>query len=292
MPPEANGSANDAAQVPPETAAPRNPFQQFFVQTLEAVGRRLGRTFDEVGFAFSLLIESIYWLLLGWREKQPVRVDAVIGQAMQVGIQAIPIVTLLSFAIGVVLAIQGIYSLRFFGAEDRVTLGIAFSVVREFSPMITGILVAGRSGSALAARLGTMSINQEIDALRVMGISPVRFLVVPALLGMLVMVPALTIWSCMVALMGAGLYVWLDLGMTLPAFFADIFQFLRYNDAFHCFGKSLIFSVLVGLIGVMNGVLVKGGAEGVGQATTRSVVQAISAILVTDMVFVFLVTRG
>ncbi|HSS64089.1 MAG TPA: ABC transporter permease, partial [Gammaproteobacteria bacterium] len=146
---------------------------------VERAGRASVDGVSAFGYAAALFAESFFWIFRGRSIRQPVRLSMVFEEMMQIGILAIPIVTVLSLTIGVMLAIQGIYTLSLFGAESRVTIGIALSVTREFSPLITGILVAGRSGSALAARLGTMSINQEIDALRVMGINPVRFLVVP-----------------------------------------------------------------------------------------------------------------
>ncbi len=258
---------------------------------LERLGRSTAKGIDELGFGAALLGESLFWLFAGPKRQQPVRLPAVFAHMMEIGIYAVPIVTVLSGTIGVMLAIQGIYSLRAFGAESRVTLGIALSVVREFAPLITGILVAGRSGSALAARLGTMRINQEVDALRVMGISPVRFLVVPALLAMLVMLPCLTIWSEIIALLGAGVYVSGELGMSMGAYVQQVIDAVKTNDVWHGIGKSAIFAVLITIVGVVNGASVTGGAEGVGRMTTRSVVHAISAIVITDMIFVFMVTR-
>jgi len=260
-------------------------------ERLERTGRQVAAGVAEAGFAATLLAQSLFWLLLGRRRGQPVRLAAVVQEMMVVGIRALPIVTVLAMTIGVMLAIQGIHTLRIFGAESRVTVGIGLAVVREFAPLITGILVAGRSGSALAARLGTMNINQEIDALRVMGINPVRFLVAPALLSMVVMVPALTFWADLVALLGAGLYVALDLGMSLSAYQERLLEVITVDDLMHGLGKSVIFAALIALVGVVNGARVLGGAEGVGRATTRSVVQAITAIVITDMVFVFVVTR-
>ena len=204
---------------------------------------------------------------------------------------AIPIVALMAGTIGVMLAIQGIHTLKIFGAESQVTVGIAFSVVREFAPLITGIIVAGRSGSALAARLGTMKINQEIDALHVMGINPVRFLVAPALVAMMVMVPALTLFSDLVGLLAAGLYVGVDLGISPAAYFDRVIEILSVDDLMHGLGKSALFAILIAVIGVVNGASVSGGAEGVGKVTTRAVVQSIAAIVVTDMIFAFAVTR-
>lgn len=258
---------------------------------LERLGRYAVRGLAEFGFGAALLGESLYWLAMGRRRRQPVRLAAIFAQAMEIGIFALPIVTVLAGTIGIMLAIQGIYTLRTFGAESRVTLGIALSTVREFSPLITGILVAGRSGSALAARLGTMRISQEVDALTVMGISPVRFLVVPSLVAMAVMLPLLTLWADLVSLFAAGLYVAPQLGSTLAAYVDEVVSLLKLNDMLHGLAKSGIFAVLVTIIGVLNGASVTGGAEGVGRMTTRSVVHAISAIVVTDMVFVFLVTR-
>jgi phospholipid/cholesterol/gamma-HCH transport system permease protein len=257
----------------------------------ERIGRATVRGVDELGFGATLFGESLFWLFLGRTRKQAVRPSAVFEQMMEIGIFAIPIVSVLAGTIGVMLAIQGIYTLRTFGAETRVTLGIALSVVREFAPLITGILVAGRSGSALAARLGTMRINQELDALQVMGISPVRYLVVPALVAMAVMLPCLTIWADIVALLGAGVYVSGELGMSLGAYVGQVIDSVKTNDVWHGVGKSAIFAVLITIVGVVNGVSVTGGAEGVGRMTTRSVVHAISAIIITDMIFVFMVTR-
>jgi phospholipid/cholesterol/gamma-HCH transport system permease protein len=259
--------------------------------TVETLGRAAVAGVKEFGYAAALLFESVYWLVLGRRWRQPVRMSSVVSEMMQIGILALPIVTVLSMTIGIMLAIQGIHTLRLFGAESRVTLGIALSVTREFAPLITGILVAGRSGSALAARLGTMNINQEIDALRVMGINPVRFLVAPSLVAMIVMVPLLTFWSDVVGLLGAGIYVGLDLGMSLGAYVDEVLNLTSVDDLTHGLGKSIIFAALITLVAVVNGASVTGGAEGVGRATTRSVVQAIAAILITDMLFVFIVTR-
>lgn len=262
-----------------------------WIDMAEKTGRATIAGVSEVGYGAYLFFESLFWLAMGRKRRQPVRLRAVMAEAMEFGVRAIPIVAILSSTVGAMLAIQGIHSLKMFGAESRVTFGVALSVVREFAPLITGIVVAGRSGSALAARLGTMRINQEIDALHVMGIDPVRFLVAPALCAMLLMLPLLTLLSDFVALLGAGLYICVDLGMNLPAYWERVIEALKVNDLMHGLGKSAIFAVLVTLVGVVNGSMVEGGAEGVGKATTRSVVHAISAIVVTDMLFAFVLTR-
>ena len=262
-----------------------NP-QAVVLDFLERVGHTAVRGVEEVGYCGVLVGESLFWLAYGPFLKQPVRMAAVFRQAMEIGIHAIPIIAILSAAIGAVLAMQGIISLKKFGAESQVTFGIAISMIREFAPLITGILIAGRSGSALAARIGTMKINQELDALEVMGIQPERFLVAPALFAMAVMVPMLTIFSGITGLYAGGLYVGIDLSISMDAYTAQVIDALDVDDVLHGFSKSIAFAILIAVIGVMNGARVEGGAEGVGKATTRSVVQAISAIIVTDMLFV------
>jgi phospholipid/cholesterol/gamma-HCH transport system permease protein len=262
-----------------------------FPRFVERIGRRTTGGVEELGFGAALLAEATYWIALGHWRRQPVRMDAVVAQMMEIGVRAVPIVSILSVTIGAMLAIQGIDTLRTFGAESQVVIGIAIGVTREFAPMITGIVVAGRSGSALAARLATMKINEELAALAVMGIMPVRFLAAPALVAMVVMLPALTFWSDVVALFGAGLYVSADLGITLAAFFDQARSVLEVGDLLHGLAKSLLFAVLVTIVGVVNGASVTGGAEGVGRVTTRSVVHSIAAIVITDMVVAFLLTR-
>lgn len=258
---------------------------------VERIGRRTVAGVEEFGFGATLLGESAYWIAVGRWRRQPVRINAVLVQMMEIGIYAVPIVSVLSAAIGAMLAIQGIDTLRSFGAESQVVIGIAIGVTREFSPMITGIVVAGRSGSALAARLGTMKINEEIAALDVMGIKPVRFLAAPALVAMLIMLPALTFWSDVVAMLGAGTYVTADLGITMQAFFDQARAVLDVDDLLHGLSKSLLFAILITVIGVVNGASVTGGAEGVGRVTTRAVVHSIAAIVIADMVVAFLLTR-
>jgi phospholipid/cholesterol/gamma-HCH transport system permease protein len=262
------------------------------VRSLESVGRSTARSLDEVGHAAALLAEALKWIFVGPSQRQPVRTAEVFVQMMRVGIQALPIVMLLSATIGIMLAVQGIYSLSLFGAESYVYVGIALSVTREFAPLITAILIAGRSGSALAARLSTMTINQEVDALRAMGINPVRFLVAPALIAMLVMLPSLTVWSNLVSFTAAGIYVATTLDISMAAFHSDVLSVLSVDDIVHGLVKSLAFAVLIVTVCVVNGLRVQGGAEGVGRVTTRAVVQSICAIIVTDMIVVTIITPG
>ena len=258
---------------------------------VEGVGRRSVQAVREVGYLSALLAEAFYWLLLGRWRRQPVRFGAIFKEAVGVGVNAIPIVGLASFATGMMLAIQGIHTLRTFGAEGQVVLGIALSVTREFAPLITGIFVAGRSGSAIAARIGTMQISQEIDALRVIGINPVRYLVAPLLAAMLLTLPALTIMSDLLALAGGALYCAGELSLPADIFFHRTFEALEAGDVLQGVAKSFVFAVVIILIGASNGFNVSAGAEGVGRATTRAVVLGCIGIILADMVFTFLASR-
>ena len=258
---------------------------------LEQLGRKIVRAIEEAGYLFALLLESLFWIVCGAFYRQPVRIPSIFTQMMQIGIAAIPIVFVLSFAIGVMLAIQGIHTLKTFGAESQVVYGIAFSVAREFGPLITGILIAGRSGSALAARIGTMQINQEIDALRVMGINPVRYLVAPALVAMLIMVPTLTFFSDLAAMLGGAVYSGIEMGLSFDAYAHQSLDILEVDDIRQGLIKSIVFAIIIVMVGVVNGFAVQGGAEGLGKATTRSVVMAISYIVIADMLFTYFLNR-
>ena len=244
-----------------------------------------------VGYAAALLVESLWFCIAGFRSGQPVRASAIAEQMRQVGVDAIPIVSILSFTVGLMLGIQFVAALGDFGAESQVVAAVAKSVTREFGVLITGILVAGRSGSSFAARIGSMNVSQEVDALGVMGIDPVRYLAAPALLAMLLMLPVLTIIANLMAILGAALYCAPMLDISPTVYVVQTLQLLEPGDLWQGLSKSLVFAVLITLVGVTTGFGVSGGAEGVGRATTRAVVLSISAIVIADMIFSFFLNR-
>ena len=260
-------------------------------QRIERLGIKTVRSVEETGYMFMLLYESIVWLVLGKHRKQPVRVASIFREAMVMGIHAIPIISILCFSIGVMLAIQGIETLKTFGAQAQVVVGIAISVTREFSPLIVGILVAGRSGSAITARIGTMLEAQEIDALRVIGIHPMRYLAAPMLIAMIVVVPCLVILGDVMGLLGGAIFTGIELQLPLGVYFDRTYDVLQVNDVMQGLIKSVVFAVIITLVGLSNGFQVRGGAEGVGRATTRSVVMAISLIVIADMIFTYYMNR-
>lgn len=254
----------------------------------EAVVAGLGR----LGYATMLLLEAVMWLFAGPLQRQPVRLGHIVLEMMEIGVRAVPIVALLAATIGVILTVQGIHTLSVFGAEQQVVVGLGIAVLREFGPLVTAIVVVARSGAAIAARLATMRINQEIDALTVMGIEPVRYLVSPILVAMLVMVPALALMANFIALAAAGFVVVVQLDVSFTSFLSGTLAYVTLGDLLHGLGKSLLFAVEITLIGVVNGAAVTGGAQGVGTVTTRSVVQGITAVIVTDMIFSFVLLQS
>jgi len=264
-----------------------NLAQARFRRMSEQVGRKFAAGVEDFGYGAALLGESLFWVIFGHWFKQRVRLHAVFAEMMSIGVQAIPLLSVLAFANGAMMAMQGIYTLREFGAESQIVGGIATSVAREFGVLIAGIVVAGRSGSAIAARIGTMQMAQEIDALRVLGVEPVRYLVAPVLAAMLVMMPILTILADCMALLGGGLFSMMELNISLETYFDRVLAVLEPDDIWQGLIKSLVFGVLIALVATSNGFSARGGAEGLGRATTRSVVLCIGAIVVADMIFTF-----
>ena len=258
---------------------------------IEKVGVSTVQAIEETGYQFSLFAESLYWLFIGPFLQQPVRLRIIVSEMMKIGVLATPIVVLLSFSNGVILALQGIATLKDFDAESQVIPGIAYSVTREFGVLIAAIVVAGRSGSAIAARIGSMQMSQEVDALRVMGIEPVRFLVAPIIVSMLIMMPVLTLFADAAALIGGGLYTGIVLNLSLATVLDRSFEVLVMYDVLQGIYKSLVFGLLIALVACSNGFSVTGGAEGLGRATTRSVVLSIALIVIADMVFTYYLTR-
>ncbi|HSJ42737.1 MAG TPA: ABC transporter permease [Xanthobacteraceae bacterium] len=258
---------------------------------LENLGRATAHSLSGIGHAAMLLFESLYFAAIGWRRGQPVRLRAIAEQMRQIGVDALPIGMLLAGTIGIMLGIQFIAALSEFGAQSQVVVAVAKSVTREFGALITAILVAGRSGSSLAARIGSMTVSQEVDALATIGIDPVRYLAAPALIAMLVMLPVLTILADVVAISGAALYSSSALNITPAAYIMQTLSLLTPGDVWQGISKAFVFAVLICLIGISTGFSVSGGAEGVGRATTRAVVLSICYIIVADMIFSFFLNR-
>jgi phospholipid/cholesterol/gamma-HCH transport system permease protein len=200
------------------------------------------------------------------------------------GVDALPIVALISFLVGLIMAFQAAIPMRYFGAEIYVANLIGLSVLRELGPLMTAIILAGRSGSAFAAELGTMKINEEIDALTTMGLDPVPFLVVPRVLAALFITPLLTLFANLFGLAG-GSVVLLSLGYPMVAYVRQVQMAVSWVDLSGGLFKSLIFGLIVAAIGCLHGLRTEFGPSAVGNAATRAVVSAIILIVISDGIF-------
>ncbi|MCX7544106.1 MlaE family ABC transporter permease [Marinicella gelatinilytica] len=260
-------------------------------QKVENLGQMTVQALERLGFAMRLFWDSFYWLIAGRKYKQRLRFSQVVKYIKSEGVDALPIVLMLALVVGMMLAIQLIYALEAFGAESQVLLAIAKSVTREFSPLITGIIVAGRSGAAIAARIGSQTVSQEIDALNVMGVVPVRYLVLPPLLALIISMPLLIIAADIVAIFGGALFSVTKLDMSISAYMVDSFNVLVVGDIMQGLIKSVVFGIIIVLVGATTGFYVTNGAEGVGKATTTAVVVSISFIVFADMIASFFLTK-
>jgi phospholipid/cholesterol/gamma-HCH transport system permease protein len=216
---------------------------------------------------------------------KPVRLQRAVSQAMDVGVRALPILSLVTFFIGLILALQGAYELRQFGAINYVGATVAVSMTRELGPLITAIVVIGRSGSSFAAEIGTMRVSEEIDALETMAISPVDFLVAPKLVAMIVMLPCLTIWANAMGILGGSVFgVW-QAGFTFVRYLQVSVDALILRDITTGLIKSVMFGATITVVGCLEGLSTGVGAEQVGRSTTAAVVKSIFLVVMEDLVF-------
>jgi phospholipid/cholesterol/gamma-HCH transport system permease protein len=213
------------------------------------------------------------------------RTDDTFLYMQRTGVDALPIVGLISFLLGTIMAFMSAAQLQQFGANIYVASLVSLAMVRELGPIMTAIIVAGRSGSAFAAEIGTMKISEEVDALNTMGFEPIRFLAVPRILASVIMVPLLTLFSDVFAIMGGLLMGVSVLDLTVNAYITQTIWTLDLFDVFWGFLKSAVFAFLIAWVGCLRGFQVRGGAAAVGQATTSAVVTSIFLIILTDSVF-------
>jgi phospholipid/cholesterol/gamma-HCH transport system permease protein len=253
------------------------PLEEIGERTLEvaAAGRRL---LEMVG-------ELAYWTAVApWRGKG-IKWDRTFEQVVKIGVDGVPIVTFLSFLIGAVLALNAASQLRQFGAAIYIANLVGVSMTREMAPLITAVIVAGRSGAAITAELGTMVVSEEIDAMRTMALSPGRFLLVPRVLALLCAVPCLTVLSNLAGMFGGYWVGVIVLGLGSRNYLQQTAQALLISDLITGMVKSGVFALLIGLVACYRGFYVRGGAEGVGINTTASVVTSIVLCILADAVF-------
>ena len=219
------------------------------------------------------------------RRPKRFRLNAVVQRFDVVGIRALGIIGLMSFLIGIVVGQQGAVQLEQFGAEVFTINLIGRITVRELGTLMTAIMVAGRSGSAFAAQIGTMKITEEIDAMRTIGVSPIEALVIPRLIAAVVMMPLLAFWAMLMSLLGGGIFVWLQLGIPPGTYIQRLQEVVPITDLWIGLIKAPVFGFIIALAGCFQGMLVQGNSEEVGMRTTTAVVQSIFLVIVLDAMF-------
>ena len=228
------------------------------------------------------LLTSLGYALL---HPHSVRWGDVLFYMKRAGVDGLPIIGLIGLLLGLILAFMSSLQLKQFGANIFVASLLAVAIVQELGPIMTAILVAGRSGSAFAAEIGTMKVNDEVDALVTMGFDPVRFLAIPKVLAAMLVVPLLTVYATLFGLLGGLIFGVLGLDLTVFSYVTESRKAIELFDILSSLVKSVVFALLVAGIGCQRGFQVRGGAEAVGSATTSAVVAGIFLIIVTDSVF-------
>lgn len=247
------------------------------VNILTAVGRTLPRFFEEAGKLIILLIKT-----MGLMVRPPFRLKLLFKQMEFVGVQSTFIVALTGTFTGMVFALQSSYAFKLLNAEALIAPAVGLSLTRELAPVLTGLMVTGRVGSAMAAELGTMRVTEQIDALFTMAVDPIKYLVVPRVLAGIIMVPLLAVLFNFVGNLGSYFVGVTMLELNPERYISDIIYMVDLQDLYHGLIKAGFFGLLITLIGCSRGFYTTGGAEGVGRAATQAVVLSSVLILVSD----------
>jgi len=270
----------DQLRVPPEQPVER-------LHTVEEIGRAALIVGQDLRTQIIFVGETASALWHATREPQSVRWKDVWYTCEQVGVNALPIVALISFLLGIILAFQSAVPMRQFGAEIFVADLVGLSILRELGPLMTAILLAGRSGAAFAAEIGTMKVNEELNALTTMGLDPVRFLVVTRILAALLMVPLLTMFADIIGIFGGALTM-LTFNIPIAAFLHEINSLVDVKDLMAGLAKTPVFAILIAGIGCLRGLQTETGASAVGISATRAVVSGIILLVVVDGIYAFI----
>ncbi len=230
----------------------------------------------------ALFLDILYWIFIGPFRAKPAPRKNIFSQMVFVGLQSFVIVFFVTMFTGVVLAMQSAYQLEMMGAAIYVAPLVAVSLARELSPVFVGLVIAGRVGSAITAEIGTMKVSEQIEALDVMAINPVRYLAVPKFLALFFMQPCLTVLGNISGILGGYLVGVTTLGLRSAFYIETTFKYLSLKDIYTGLSKSFVFAAIIAVIACYQGFKTKGGAEGVGKATTKSVVISFILIIFAD----------
>ena len=252
---------------------------------LEQIGRATIAFLSEVKSVFGFLGAVVLAVLGLLREPRTANWKAVMPIMERAGTDAVPIVLLINFLVGFVMAFQGAVQLKQFGANIFVADLVGLSVVRELGPLMTAIIVCGRSGASFAAELGTMKVSEEIDALQTLGFGPVRYLVLPRVFALMLVMPFLTLFADLIGMLGGMVVGLLSLDLTISGYLIETKKALAFWDVGSGLLKSVVFAVAIAVVSCQQGFATTGGAEGVGRRTTASVVAILFALILIDAGF-------
>jgi phospholipid/cholesterol/gamma-HCH transport system permease protein len=255
------------------------------LEFVEQLGANVTGGLSYIGSLVELGGKAAYYTFVAPFYGKAVRGQRAVSQALDVGVRALPILSLITFFIGLILALQSAYELKKFGAISFVASAVAISMTRELGPLITAIVVIGRSGSAFAAEIGTMKVTEEIDALETMAINPIHFLVTPKFLAMIVMLPCLTIWANFMGILGGALFGVAQADFTFWRYIQASVDALFIRDIISGLVKSVMFGMTITAVGCHEGLATGAGPEQVGRSTTRAVVMSIFLVVVVDLIF-------
>jgi phospholipid/cholesterol/gamma-HCH transport system permease protein len=277
------GAVRDATEGDAEVRMPPRDF--FVIAWLEALGRSVYRALDEIKLGLHILGATIRGAQLKLGRGHAVNPAAVATHIDRMGIGAIPVVALMSAIVGAIIAQQGAFQLRFFGAEIFVVDLVGILVLRELGVLMTAIMLAGRTGSAITAEIGSMKMREEVDALTVIGLNPVGVLVFPRLVALIVALPCLTVIANFAALGGAMLVAWAYSDIAPEAFIDRLHAGIDLSTIFAGLIKAPFMALIIGIIASVEGMKVEGSAESLGRRVTASVVKAIFIVIVVDGFF-------
>ena len=235
-----------------------------------------------------LMVDTMTWMIVAPLRGRGLRIKSAIRSFVEFGVRSLPIVGMICFLVGVIIALQSSYTLDKWGANRFIATLVAVSALREMAPLMTAVIITGRSGSAITAEIGTMKVGEEIDALDVMGLNPIKYLVVPKFLAMILAVPCVTVVAMFIMILGGYVASVLVVGVDATIYIDQTVSSLVEKDLVTGLVKSVFFGVAICWVGVYRGLQVEGGAEGVGKKTTSSVVTSIFLIIVVDLVFTVL----
>ncbi|MBI3119114.1 MAG: ABC transporter permease [Candidatus Hydrogenedentes bacterium] len=239
-----------------------------------------------------LMVDTVNWLLWQPLRGGGLRLRSALEHFVEFGVRSLPIVGMICFLIGAIMAMQAAYTLEKWGATRFIASLVGVSAMRELAPLMTAILITGRCGAAITAEIGTMKVAEEIDALQVMGLNPTKFLVVPKFLAMLIAVPCVTVLAMFIMMFGGYLTSVYLIHVDPVAYVDQTLLSMEGRDLMTGMVKSVFFAVVICWVGVYRGFQVEGGAEGVGNRTTASVVTSIFLIIVVDLVWTALFYFG